>query len=148
MDKFPALDAAQVNEITMIHEDSVQLEQEHLRANIRAHIGESVQVARAKKARESRRLCGLSRADVFEWIRSMFCCAEADSVDADDASDAKIISTKKFLSGVEEFSCLTDRELSQLARLTELRVYSRGETIVTNEEKSGMNTHHHHGDNA
>ncbi|OQR83281.1 transmembrane protein [Achlya hypogyna] len=113
-----------------------EAELDDMRKKIRMHIGESIRVARAQKRRQYRRVCGLSRADIFEWIRAVFCCADVDSATATDDSDAKILSTKKFLAGVEEFSCLTDRELSQLARLTELRSFKRDHVVLLDEDKA------------
>jgi len=113
-------------------------EQDDITNSIRQHLGQSLQAARAAKLRKGKRICGLSRADMFEWVRSVFSCSDTDSVDATDDCDAKLTSTKKFLRGVEEFYCLTDSEISQLARLTELRTYSLDEIVVLNELKSGM----------
>ncbi|KDO20466.1 hypothetical protein SPRG_14338, partial [Saprolegnia parasitica CBS 223.65] len=111
-------------------------ELDDMRAKIRVHIGESIRVARAQKRRQHRRICGLSRADVYEWVRSVLCCSDVDAATTTDDSDAKILSTKKFLSGVEEFACLTDRELSQLARLTELRTFRRDDVVLLSEDKA------------
>ncbi|ETW00417.1 hypothetical protein H310_07054 [Aphanomyces invadans] len=115
---------------------TLEIEQDELRSKIRAHVGQSLRAMREQKRRESRRFCGLSRADVFEWMRAVLGCADADASDSADDSDSKIFTTKKFLGGVEEFSCLTDRELSQLARLAEMRTYTRDEVIVLDEVKA------------
>ncbi|RHY99529.1 hypothetical protein DYB26_000207, partial [Aphanomyces astaci] len=118
---LPDLTSQAVTPVSAQSKTTLELEQDELRSKIRAHVGQSLRVMREQKRRESRRFCGMSRADVFEWLRAVLCCSEADSADTADDSDSKIFTTKKFLGGVEEFSCLTDRELSQLARLAEMR---------------------------
>ncbi|CAK4734193.1 hypothetical protein LEN26_017719 [Aphanomyces euteiches] len=110
-------------------------EHDEMRAKIRAHVGQSLRALGEQKRRNSRRICGLTRADIFQWIRAMLFCSDADSLDdAADDSDSKISSTKKFLRGVEELSSLTGGELSQLARLAEMRSFRRDDVIVANEE--------------
>ncbi|OQR90491.1 transcription elongation factor SPT5, partial [Thraustotheca clavata] len=140
VDTLPQLDAKilgpieRTNTATKLSAEDAEIED--MRAKIRSHIGESIRVARAQKRRQHRRICGLSRADVYEWVRSVFCCSDVDSAAATDDSDAKVLSTKKFLGGVKEFACLTDRELSQLARLTELRTFKRDDVPLLNEDKA------------
>ncbi|RHY70964.1 hypothetical protein DYB30_001106 [Aphanomyces astaci] len=136
---LPDLTSQAVTPVSAQSKTTLELEQDELRSKIRAHVGQSLRVMREQKRRESRRFCGMSRADVFEWLRAVLCCSEADSADTADDSDSKIFTTKKFLGGVEEFSCLTDRELSQLARLAEMRSFARDEVIVLDEaEADGM----------
>ncbi|KDO16146.1 hypothetical protein SPRG_18318, partial [Saprolegnia parasitica CBS 223.65] len=131
-----AADEARLPALAATKATVTDAELDDMRAKIRVHIGESIRVARAQKRRQHRRICGLSRADVYEWVRSVLCCSDVDAATATDDSDAKILSTKKFLSGVEEFACLTDRELSQLARLTELRTFRRDDVVLLSEDKA------------
>ncbi|KAF0688067.1 Aste57867_20291 [Aphanomyces stellatus] len=132
---LPSL-TTQTVEPTGHRQSALEIEQDEMRTKIRAHVGQSLRVMREKKRRESGRICGLSRADMLEWIRALLFCADTDGADTADDSDSKIFSTKKFLAGVEEFACLTDRELSQLARLAEMRAFARDDIVVADEEKA------------